>query len=378
MFDFQKRIERLRGAMKAWGADFLFLNPGKEWYYFSGAHIPDYHAELKVPGDWVSGILIPLDKDPVLAVYEVSAEGIAAETWISDVRVLPALQDPRQFYDQLLAEFSPDGKTIAVAKTVWSETLLGLQQATPNARFISATAAMLDQVRQIKDEQEIRIMREAAAITDRAMEAIFNQLRIGMTVRDVWNEVHYQFLKAGSERMSFKPGVTNVPLGGSLADSKPGHKLEPGTVLAFDIGAVYQEYCTDFGRSFFVGEPSSLAVDCYASLAKATTSLMEVMGDGNMTVEQAAGFVARSIAGDGFGSYHAHPGLGHGIGLDVHEAPWVFPGFQDKILKGMCLAIEPKIHVPQQFYMRIEDDVLVGDTCTEFLTRFPYDIRVIE
>jgi Xaa-Pro aminopeptidase len=118
-------------------------------------------------------------------------------------------------------------------------------------------------------------------------------------------------------------------------------------------------------------------LNCYTALGKANTSLARILGDGTLTCQEACMHVIESIREDGFGEYHAHPGLGHGIGLDAHEAPFVFPMVSDKIIKGMCLAIEPKILVPKQFYMRVEDVVWIRDDHAEFLTKYPYEPQII-
>jgi Xaa-Pro aminopeptidase len=237
---------------------------------------------------------------------------------------------------------------------------------------------MLDRVRQIKDEFELQVMRETAQITDAALAATVKQIRRGMTARDVTIEVEYQFRKAGAEGLSFPPTVVCLEPGADVKTHSPDTVIQSGSVLSFDMGAIYKRYTSDFGRTIFVGEPSALALRSYASLAKSLQTLTEQLGDGNMTAEEAAQFVVASIAEDGLGKYHYHPGLGHGIGLVDHEDPWVFPGIKDKIRKGMCLALEPKIHVPGEFYMRIEDVVAVGEDRSEFLTQYSHDPQVID
>jgi Xaa-Pro dipeptidase len=375
--DYQRRIENFRQAMKNWQVDLLFLPPGSEWHYLTGAPIPEYHFELKAPGDWVSGLWVFLDRDPLITITDISAPFIANKTWITDICQVPLLTNPDEQFQKIFSQFAGTKKTIAIAKTTWSEAFWNFQRMFPKASFIIASSDMLDRIRQVKDEAEIEVMKQAAAITDQALERTYAACSLQMTLRDVVVEVEYQMRKAGAGGVAFTPNVVAPLVGEMAAMHHPDQPLRPGLTLAFDIGVRYQYYCSDFGRTLFVGEPSPLMLSCYASLVKASTGLAGILGDGKMTCMEACRYVIDSIASDGYGQYHAHPGLGHGIGLDAHESPFVFPMVNDRIVKGMCLAIEPKILVPEQFYLRIEDVVWVRDTQAEFLTRYTYEPQVI-
>jgi len=375
--NYQERLENFRQAMKTWQVDLLFLPPGSEWHYITGAPIPDYHFEIKAPGDWVSGVWVFPDRDPVITITDISEQFISGKTWIADIRKLPLLTDPDEEFIKIFNALEGTKKTVAIAKTTWGEAYWNFQRLFPAGRFSIANSDMLDKVRQVKDDAEIGIMKRAAEITDEALLRTREMCALHMTMRDVVVEVEYQMRKAGADAFAFTPSVVAPLLGEMAVMHHPGQPLRPGSTLAFDMGVRYQYYCSDFGRTLFVGEPTSLMLSCYASLVKASTGLINILGDGKMTCQEACQYVIDSIASDGYGQYHAHPGLGHGIGLDAHEAPFVFPMVSDRIIKGMCLAIEPKILVPGEFYLRIEDVVCVRDSKAEFLTHYPYEPQVI-
>ena len=375
--DYQQRLEYFRQAMKRWQVDLLFLPPGSEWHYLTGAPIPEYHFELKAPGDWVSGVWVFLEKDPVITITDISEPFITGKTWIADIRKVPLLTNPDEELLRIFSPFTGTRKTMAIAKTTWSEAYWNFRRLLPKARVVIASSDMLDKIHQVKDEAEIEIMKQAAAITDQALARTYAACSLQMTLRDVVVEVEYQMRKAGAEGFAFTPNVVAPLVGEMVAMHHPNQPLRPGLTLAFDMGVRYHYYCSDFGRTLFVGEPTPLMLSCYASLVKASTGLTGILGDGNMTCTEACQYVIDSIASDGYGQYHAHPGLGHGIGLDAHESPFVFPMVNDRIVKGMCLAMEPKILVPEQFYLRIEDVVWVRDSQAEFLTHYNYDPKVI-
>jgi Xaa-Pro aminopeptidase len=381
---YEKRLEKVRQAMTEWGADLLFLNFGPDMVYLTGVQTPMYYYILKGNGDWINGLLVSVDKDPVLILQEsmavISAESLA-QTGVQDVRVMSREEDPKSFFEKIVAGFAPDDKTIAVGKTVWSQSLLALREAAPGAQFIPATSPMMDKVREVKDEEEIRLMREAAGITDATLAATISNMRSGMTERDVAIEVEYQIKRAGGDGCSFYPGIICVGQGSDperkIMTRNTDMVLQSGTTVAFDFGVLYKGYCTDFGRTVFVGDPNPEALRAYESIVKGSRGIVERMGDRKMSPEQIADFVKDSVTVDGFGEYYWYYGLGHAIGLEVHEAPWLRPGFKEPVKKGMCFTIEPKIWKPGEFYVRVEDVVVVGKERGECLTKFSYEPQIV-
>ncbi|MCB0158063.1 MAG: aminopeptidase P family N-terminal domain-containing protein, partial [Caldilineaceae bacterium] len=135
---YRQRLDRVRAGMRQWGAELMFVNYGANMTYVAGLLTPIYYDILKGKGDWITGLLISLDRDPVLVLQQSFAINVEQETWIEDIRVLPAGQDPDAFLAKVLADFAADGKTIAVSKMLWGQTLLSLQAGAPGARFIPA------------------------------------------------------------------------------------------------------------------------------------------------------------------------------------------------------------------------------------------------
>jgi len=382
MNTYQQRLERVRAAMRGWGADLMFLNYGPDFTYVSGIVAPMYYTILKSAGDWIVGLLLSLDRDPVLILQKNFAINIEPQTWIRDIRVLPDGEDPDGFLASVFADFHPQGRTVAVSKMLWGQTLLSLQLAAAGARFIPATNPMMDRVRSIKDEDEVKLMQRAAEITDEALAATVRVLKAGMTERDVAVEVDYQIRRHGGDGYSFYPGIICVGNG-----SDPGRHimtrntdmvLAPGTTVAFDFGVLYKGYCSDFGRSVFVGEPRADALAAYRSITQASQATMAIMADGQVTPAQVADYTRDLVTADGFGQWYWYMGLGHAIGLEVHEWPWLRAGSTEPIRAGMCFTIEPKVWKAGEFYVRCEDVVVVGKDRATPLTRFHYDPMIIE
>ncbi|HMO59592.1 MAG TPA: Xaa-Pro peptidase family protein [Roseiflexaceae bacterium] len=381
MNPYHTRLRRVQDAMAHAGIDLMYLNYGPDMTYVSGIVAPLYYYIMKSPGDWITGLIISLDRPPVLVLQKAFAVNVTTQTWIDDIRIMPDTSDPDRFLADVLHEFAPAGKTIALGKMVWAQTALSLRAAAPDARFIAATNTFMDQIRVIKDPDEIALMQKAAEITDIALTETVARMRIGMTERDVAIELDYQMRRHGGDGPSFYPGIICVGNGSDpqrhIFTRNTDMILAAGTSVAFDYGTLYQGYCSDFGRSVFMGEPHPEALAAYRSITTNAQKLFETMGDGRTTPLQICNHMAELMTADGFGEYYMVYGLGHSIGLEVHEEPWLKPPYDEPIREGMIFTIEPKVWKPGVFYVRCEDVVLVGADRGTPLTRSTYEPIVI-
>jgi Xaa-Pro dipeptidase len=375
-----RRLARVRAAMAEWGADILALNFGPDFLYLTGMHGPMYYTILKGHGDWITCVIVSQEHDPVIVLHPWFNVDVA--TWVDDVLVMPAdAADPNAFLASVLAEFNPAGKTIATGKMLWGQTLLALQAAAPNARFITADNTMMDRMRAVKDEDEIEAMRRVAALTDVALAETVRHMRVGMSERDVAIEVEYQIRLAGGDGPSFPAGIIAVGNGSDpqrhIFTRNTDLRLEPGMTVAFDFGAILDGYCSDFGRSVFIGEPLPEALAAYETITSGNLATMPVMRDGQITPTGVANFMRDHVAARGFGDYYMYEGLGHSVGLEVHEEPWLRPPYDEPIVSNMCFTLEPKIWKPGVFYVRCEDVVVVGPDGARSLTHAPYEAVVV-
>ncbi len=157
------RHDRVRDAMRSAGMDYMFLNFGADFTYVSGIVEPDNYHMSKSRGDWVMGLLISLDRDPVLILIRGFAVKIQERTWIKDIRVLPNDVQPDEFLAGIVRELGISTQTIGLGKSVWSQTALCLQAAAPEATFVPVTNAFTDKIREVKDADEIALMERASA-----------------------------------------------------------------------------------------------------------------------------------------------------------------------------------------------------------------------
>jgi Xaa-Pro aminopeptidase len=297
-----------------------------------------------------------------------------------DVCVVPDLADPQAFLENILSGFNVPNRTVAMDNRAWAELVLAVRTAIPDVKLRLASE-VLAEMRMIKSDEELAIMRKAGEIVDKTMADILRELKpgSGQTEIDVVYEVDRLMMQHGGEGPSF---ITNVWQMGpaesrSVAIKSSRRQLEYGNSLCFDFGCVYDEYCYDFGRAVFLGEPSAEYRKAYDVVMSAAQVGMDALRAGERTAEAVDAAARQVIIDAGYGKYFGHR-LGHGIGLDVHEPPFLDKGDTSILEERMCFTVEPSIFIPGQFGARTEDVFVVGRDSAEVLSHFRRDLQVIE
>jgi len=230
------------------------------------------------------------------------------------------------------------------------------------------TTRLVEQLRLIKDEGEIALMREAARRADVALAAFLTDLRPGVTERRLALDLHAALVDQEVEP-AFSIIMACGPSCACPHAVPSGRELAEGDMVKIDVGARHEGYCSDITRSYFVGEPTERFREVYRLVLQAQQAAVAAARPGVTGRELDA--VARAIiVAGGFGEQFAH-GLGHGVGLQVHERPRVSARSEDVLAPGMVLTIEPGIYMEDWGGVRIEDTVLITDTGCEVLTHAP-------
>jgi len=228
-------------------------------------------------------------------------------------------------------------------------------------------------LRRTKSPEEVACLRKAATIAEEAFTALLPQLRDGLSEAQVALRLETLIREREAEGIAF---AINVSAGPNTAlnhynPSLSPRRLEPGDLLLFDFGACVAGYRSDITRTVSVGKAPAQAGEIYAVVLEANRSAIDAVRAGRPASEVDA--VARDlIAKAGYGGFFGH-GLGHGIGLEVHEAPALTPQNAAPLEAGAVVTIEPGIYLPGFGGVRIEDDVVVRPDGCEVITRFPKD-----
>jgi len=226
-------------------------------------------------------------------------------------------------------------------------------------------------LRRVKTDEEIKHLRTAAAIADRALTELLPEIHVGMLESEVALRLEMLLRSGEAEGIAFD---INASTGANTALNhySPFHHpaaLASGDLLLFDFGATVHGYRSDITRTFVVGRPSARAQEIYDLVLRANQRAIEQIRAG-MTGVEADAIAREVITQAGHGEAFGH-GLGHGIGLEVHEAPGLSPLSSDTLEAGMVATVEPGVYYAGFGGVRIEDDVIITETGCEVITAFP-------
>ena len=247
-----------------------------------------------------------------------------------------------------------------------------LKAAAPRVEWVPATE-LVEQLREIKDREEIAKIEHAVMIAEKAFGVARASLRGEQTEKEIGDSLEHQIRLLGGEGCSFTP-IVAVGDRAALAHYRPGGcRVEENSLLLIDWGAIANQYVSDLTRVLVVGKPTSKLRRVYDTVLRAQTAAIKAIKPG--AVMQEVDGVARKIIADaGFGRRFGHS-LGHGIGLDIHERPRLAQRQQDKLRAGMVVTVEPGIYLPGWGGVRIEDDVLVTRNGHEVLSTVEKDFE---
>ena len=244
-----------------------------------------------------------------------------------------------------------------------------LVNCLPNAELIPI---QIDALRMIKDDNELTLLRKAVEIADSAFNQILSIIKPGVTELEIASELEYQMRKLGSAKPAFDTIVASGARGAlphGLASTKV---IETGDFITIDFGAVYQGYYSDMTRTVVVGKATAKQREIYNIVLTAQLAGIKAVKTGKSGKDVDA--VSRQIISDaGYGEYFGH-GLGHGVGLVIHEDPRLSPSSNSILAEGMIVSVEPGIYLPDWGGVRIEDLVVVSATGCTILTTSGKDL----
>ncbi len=365
--DFRDRLAVLRHTMEQRDIGLLYLPPGANLFYVSGIRRQQPHTtDTNAYGDWAAGAFLGQEGGITLVTPRMGSgyfmEEAKGKPWIEDVRIIQEGEDPQEVWAAVARHVAARRGQIAVDDRTWARTLMGLRVVFPKEELVMASD-LLAPMRMIKTTEELEVMRHAAKLADEVYAGTVKQLRPGVTEFEIGHEIDHQFARLGAEYPSFVTGIRfNRPKGERLAELRTtDRRLEYGDSITFDFGCVYQGYCSDFGRTAFLGEPPSEFVRMHDAVIASQQAAIHAMRAGEITAE-ATDEIARAFLRDaGFAAYFTHR-LGHGIGVTVHEPPYLDVNDRTVLLANMTFTVEPSSRIPNDFACRVEDVVLVTPT----------------
>ncbi len=371
--NYGERIAKAQKVMEREGYSCLILGPSANMYYFTGLKTtPDERLQL---------VVIPAAGEPAAILPEMyqskAAEQIAGSfpllAWADQ-------QDPVDLVKEAVPR-KAEGP-VAVDDTLWASHLLQIMPVFPEAIFRPASR-VVDSLRMFKDEEEIALMARAHAAADRVLERVRQEIRPGMEERELAFFIETAYREEGCDDISFKPIVASGPNSASPHHQTGNRKFQAGDMVVVDCGGLFQGYCSDVTRTFCLGDGDAEIKAVYQAVKEANEAAFQRIGEGyagekaGCSGEEADRAAREAITRAGYGPYFIHR-TGHGIGLDVHEAPYLVEGNGEKLLPGMVFSIEPGIYLPGRFGVRIEDIVAVTSQGPVRLNRYSRDFLEIQ
>ena len=242
---------------------------------------------------------------------------------------------------------------------------------------VSLVAAdrLVERLRAVKDEGELERIRVAANLADEIFRGVVERGLAGRTEREVAFELETEMRRNGAEP-SF-PSIVAGGANGAQPHAQPGEDaIARDTLVVVDLGCVLDGYCSDCTRTFATGNPSSEALEVYRLVLETQVATLEKVRTGASGAD-VDGFARDRIAEAGHGDRFGH-GLGHGVGIAVHEGPTLSRLSKDMLGAGNVVTVEPGVYLPGEFGVRIEDLVIVGDDGPEILSGFPKELTTVE
>jgi len=260
------------------------------------------------------------------------------------------------------------------SKNLTLDLFNSMQKEAAAVRF-DPLAEKLDSLRAVKEKEEIKALKKAAAIAAESLEEVLPEIIPGVKEIEIASELEYRMRKKGGENIAFQTIIASGPRSALPHGTATDKKIKKGEFVTIDYGVVYKGYASDETCTFVVGKPTPKQKKVYDTVKKAHDLAIKKVSSGRplKDIDRAA---RKHIEKSGYGEYFTHS-TGHGLGLCVHEYPIVSFRSKDSVKPGMVFTIEPGIYIPKWGGVRIEDTVLVKKQGFEVITKADKTLRSV-
>lgn len=362
---FEKRVRTLVEVLKRDNVDAYLCGLGDNGYYFS--NFPGIQRER------MHCFLIPIESEPIFFVPNLNANFVKESSWIDNVPTWNEGDDPYRIMSTIIKEKKLS--TIAIDEVFRSDFLISLQERLPQVRFVVGTK-YTSMLRMIKSKEEADIMRKAGEIHVDAIKNAISAIKVGISELEIANIIIDTFKEQGAVCAGRLPNV-----GSGVHSTHPHHfaredkLIEDGDSIVLDFTGEFKHYRSDGARTVFVGKPPQEYLKIYETVKRAQSAAVKSIKPGQTTCEDVDRVARKIIEDEGYGKYFIHR-TGHGLGLDVHEDPYIAEGNKLVIMPGMVFSVEPGIYYPPKFGVRIEDIVIATETGVESFTNMTHDLII--
>ena len=362
--DFRARIDRAASQATDAGLTGVLVTPGPDLVYFVG------YMPISI-NERITMLVIQAGREPAMLLPVLERPDAEAAPGASEV----ALSDWADGSDPYAASaklLDPEGR-YAISDSAWALHVLGLQERLPASSYTSMTAS-LPMLRAIKDADEVARLTAAGAAVDASFEELVKVRFAGRSEAEIGADLANLMREHGHSQIDF------TVVGSGPNGANPHHELgerviEEGDMVVMDFGGIKDGYGSDITRTVHVGDPTDEEREVYEVVRRAQQAGFEAVRPG-VACQEIDRAARKVIADAGYGEYFIHR-VGHGIGLTVHEPPYMVEGETQPIEPGMCFSIEPGIYVPGRFGVRIEDIVVATEDGGRRLNNTSREMRIV-
>jgi Xaa-Pro aminopeptidase len=362
--DYARRRRNAQAEMERRGIDYLILSPSADLVYLAGYNALNFERPTL--------LVLPRTGTAFFVVPELEADKARASSPDLEVRAWSDTDDP---WTILRAGVGAGPRTIAVADVMRASFVLTLHRVLPEASLQPA-GALMARLRERKEPDEVAALREAARRTDVVFDRFRAEALAGLTELDVADLIGRHLKAAGlAWKWSYICSVASGEHSASPHHTLSERVLRPGDAVYVDFGGTYANYPSDLTRTLHIGPPSDEFRRVYDVVRDAQERAFRAVRPG-VAAEEIDRVARDAIASAGYGPFFIHR-TGHGLGLEIHEPPYIVGGNGDALVEGMVFSIEPGVYLPGRFGVRIEDTVAVTDRGAERLNGATHELCIV-
>jgi Xaa-Pro aminopeptidase len=356
---FERRISAAQDRLRDGAGDALVCFPSQNLTYVSGFS--------ESPGERHLFLFVPSHGDPVFFVPDLYGDQIREETGVADVRTWADDAGPTDGLREVVTDLGLSSGHLLVDDTMWARFTQDLRTVCPDATF-GLASEVLGPLRRTKDEAELDALRRAGAVADATMDDLraLGADVVGMTEDELASEIERLLEANGGTGVSFATIVGSGPNGAKPHHHHSDRVIEAGDPVVLDFGTRVDGYPSDQTRTVvFDGDPGERYREVHDVVLEAHHAAVDAVEPG-VTAASIDAAAREVIDAAGYGEQFIHR-TGHGVGLDVHEEPYIVAGNDLELEPGMVFSVEPGVYRPGEFGVRIEDLVVVTEDGCERL-----------
>jgi len=365
---FQSRISTIREAMVEDGLEAVLLNPGPTLPYLSGLHF--HISERPVI------LCIPAEGTPTIVVPELEAQKLNHASF--DLQSLTYTEDLASWqpaFSEALSGLAQSARIGIEPRSLRVLELRFLEAALPGANLVSCETAVAN-MRMQKDESELSLMQAAVDMAEAALRDTLPSVKVGVSELEISSLLIQNLLAHGSGgELPFQPIIAFGANSANPHAVPTDYCAQAGDLILFDWGANNQGYYSDLTRTFALGEPDDTLRAIYEAV-KGANAAGRAHSSPGVTAGSIDDATRKVIVDAGFGPYFTHR-TGHGLGLEVHEEPYIRNGNERILETGMTFTVEPGIYLDGHGGVRIEDDVVITDDGARSLSTYSRELRIL-